>query len=322
MRSLKSNRFITLVLAVLLLFSSFSVFAEVGFSDVKQGTWYYDCVSYNAEKGYVSGYANGNFGPEDSLQRQDFVVILSKVLKADVSSYAHKANAKLRDIHPNGYYAAAVNWAVDKGLISGYENGKFGVGDYITREQIATILYRCVGTPEIEDGDNLLSDFSDSLSVSAFAKDSMIWAVKNEVIAGSSDKRLMSRNYASRSQICAVIMRIDTRGIVQTIIERLDTTELITDPPAPVVRKYYFRTAKLLTEHFNKHGSEVGAVSEADYLAKANAVINNEKALHKNEKEDNDDIYFIVETGEIVFVSTDGFIRTYFISTLDYFNKQ
>ncbi len=85
---------------------------------------------------------------------------------------------------------------------------------------------------------------------------------------------------------------------------------------------YTFRTSKQLTSHFQKHGSEVGAKSEFEYVDMANAVINNPAALHKTESEDGDSVYFLNSTGEIVFVSTDGFIRTYFISDYDYFNRQ
>ncbi len=85
---------------------------------------------------------------------------------------------------------------------------------------------------------------------------------------------------------------------------------------------YGFRYPDRLTEHFRKHGSEVGASSEADFLAKANAVIKNQAALHKLEAEDNDHVYFVEATGEIVFLSQDGYIRTYFISDRAYFERQ
>ena len=69
-------------------------------------------------------------------------------------------------------------------------------------------------------------------------------------------------------------------------------------------------------------GPGVDALQE-EYLAGANAVINNEKALHKLEAEDNDHIYFIEATNEIVFLSQDGYIRTYFMcSGKDYYDRQ
>lgn len=85
---------------------------------------------------------------------------------------------------------------------------------------------------------------------------------------------------------------------------------------------YTFRTSKQLTSHFEKHGSEVGAKNEMDYVDKANAVISNPDALYKTEAEDGDAVYFLRSTGEIVFLSTDGYIRTYFIADYDYFNRQ
>ncbi len=85
---------------------------------------------------------------------------------------------------------------------------------------------------------------------------------------------------------------------------------------------YTFRSSRQLTQHFEKHGGEVGAKSENEYVDMANAVINNPSSLYKTEAEDGDHIYFLKSSGEIVFVSTDGFIRTYFISDEDYFNRQ
>ncbi len=88
--------------------------------------------------------------------------------------------------------------------------------------------------------------------------------------------------------------------------------------------QYTFRNAKLLNEHFEKHGKEMGFSSAEEYLAAANAVVNNASALHKTEKEDGDDVYYLEATNEFVIVSTDGFIRTYFYPNagIDYYNRQ
>ena len=96
-----------------------------------------------------------------------------------------------------------------------------------------------------------------------------------------------------------------------------------TEESTNTVKTYTFRKPQYLTEHFEKHGEEVGCKSEEEYLAAANAVINNPKALHKLEAEDNDHIYYIEDTNEIVFLSQDGYIRTYFIcSGKAYFDRQ
>ena len=89
-------------------------------------------------------------------------------------------------------------------------------------------------------------------------------------------------------------------------------------------RQYTFRNSKLLNEHFEKHGKEMGFSSAEEYQAAASAVVNNANALHKTEKEDGDDVYYLEATNEFVIVSTDGFIRTYFLPNagIDYYNRQ
>lgn len=84
-----------------------------------------------------------------------------------------------------------------------------------------------------------------------------------------------------------------------------------------------FRNKSLRDSHYEKHGIEMGFATVEDYVAAANAVIQNPDALHKQEKEDNDDIYFLESTNEFVVVSTDGYIRTYYIcSGKKYFDRQ
>ena len=78
------------------------------------------------------------------------------------------------------------------------------------------------------------------------------------------------------------------------------------------VKVYHFRNNKLLKEHYDKHGVEMGYKSKDEYEKGASLVINNRESLHKKEKEDNDDIYYLEKTNEFVIVSKDGYIRTYF----------
>lgn len=92
----------------------------------------------------------------------------------------------------------------------------------------------------------------------------------------------------------------------------------------PQVQLYSFRNERLLNQHYEKHGIEMGFATIEEYVAAANAVINHPDVLHKQEAEDNDDVYFLEATNEFVVVSTDGYIRTYFIASggIDYYNRQ
>ncbi len=87
---------------------------------------------------------------------------------------------------------------------------------------------------------------------------------------------------------------------------------------------YTFRYDSLLESHYEKHGIDMGFASEEEYLAAANAVINNPDALHKIEAEDGDDVYYVEATNEFVVVAPDGYIRTYFWPDdgIDYYNRQ
>lgn len=90
------------------------------------------------------------------------------------------------------------------------------------------------------------------------------------------------------------------------------------------IKEYTFRNEKLLKSHYEKHGIEMGFSTEEEYQTAASLVVNNPKALHKKEKEDNDDVYYLEETNEFVIISTDGYIRTYFNpnSGIEYYNRQ
>ena len=85
-----------------------------------------------------------------------------------------------------------------------------------------------------------------------------------------------------------------------------------------------FRNETLWEDHFEKHGSEFGYKSKEEYLKGANEVINSSTSKHKTEAEDGDEIYYDEEKNEIVFVSTDGYIRTYFKPKdgINYYNRQ
>lgn len=115
-----------------------------------------------------------------------------------------------------------------------------------------------------------------------------------------------------------------TAAYSETAVSTTAQTTTTTAAAEPAKPEYHFRNATLLEEHYEKHGIDMGFSSAAEYEAAASAVVTSPQALHKLEKEDNDDVYYIESTNEFVIVSTDGYIRTYFSpdSGKDYFDKQ
>ena len=110
---------------------------------------------------------------------------------------------------------------------------------------------------------------------------------------------------------------------VETVSTTDETTTNTTVTEQETVN-YYFRNQSTLDSHYEKHGIEMGFASAEEYEAAASAVINSPDALYKTEKEDGDGVYYIEETNDFAVLSTDGYIRTYFLPSAGkkYFERQ
>lgn len=91
------------------------------------------------ENGIVSGYNEDEFGVGDACTREQIVMILWKFAKEPVAT---KTECTFTDVNNTHYYYDAMLWAVENGIVAGYDADTFGVGDACTREQIVTFLYR------------------------------------------------------------------------------------------------------------------------------------------------------------------------------------
>ena len=181
------------------------------FPDVVYGVWYTNAVLFNVEHNYFSGYGNGYFGPADNIQRQDFVVILSRIAGADLSAYEGQ-NGGFADVPANDYYSAAVAWAKENNILSGYANGLFGVGDPITREQACKIFYNyCHGSVE-GNTSAILANYPDGAAVSDWAKDYVAWAAENHVVGGNGT--LNPAGNANRAEMAQIIMNMSNNDIL------------------------------------------------------------------------------------------------------------
>ena len=120
-----------------------------------------------------------------------------------------------------------------------------------------------------------------------------------------------------------LVLLTSTEPETETVSAPEPESESEQEPEQETV-EYRFRNKKLLNSHFEKHGIEMGFDTAAEYEAAASAVVNNKDALHKTEKEDGDDVYYLEDTNEFVIVSGDGYIRTYFNPSdgIKYYNRQ
>lgn len=122
----------------------------------------------------------------------------------------------------------------------------------------------------------------------------------------------------------AVEKETETKADTSAEIDESSVAEETSQKDESSYVEYWFRTKKLRDQHYSKHGAEMGFANADDYRRAASDVVNDPDALHKTEKEDGDDVYYLEATNEFVVVSKDGFLRTYFKPDKGkaYFDKQ
>ena len=173
---------------------------DTRFDDVAKSAWYYNAVEYVAENGIMSGVSAREFAPNAGFSR----AMLAQTLYAMSGKPAVKAESTFADVAANAWYADAVNWAAEKGYVSGVGDGKFAPDASVTREQMALILYRYAGSPDASG--MAQKEFTDSSSVSAYAVDAIRWAVHEGLISGMENNTLAPQGTATRAQVAQILM--------------------------------------------------------------------------------------------------------------------
>lgn len=172
------------------------------YSDVSDSDWFFKAVAFAKHQNTLTGLTPDTFGPNETLSRAQFATILYRCSSSPETGYRELFN----DVSDGMFYSKAVIWAYDNGVITGYENGSFGPADPVTREQMATMLYRYAKQLGINTNNNgaKMNSFPDAASVSSFATDAMAWVIDKELITGDQGK-INPQGLANRAQ-CAVIM--------------------------------------------------------------------------------------------------------------------
>ena len=118
------------------------------------------------------------------------------------------AASKFTDVQPGAWYSDAVSWANERGIVTGYDEKTFGTNDSVTRQQMATILYRYAqsrGIAGTKTGD--LAGFTDRGEVASWASDAMAWANGTGLITGRTESTLAPNGTANRAEVATIFMR-------------------------------------------------------------------------------------------------------------------
>ena len=180
--------------------------AATGYLDVSEKAWYWNSVCYVTEKGIMNGTGNQRFSPDVSTTRAMVVTILYRLEGSPSVS-----GSSFRDEQAESYYADAVAWAEQNGIVNGTGNGAFSPDSEITREQLAAILYRYAQYKGQDvSGTAELNDYIDCIQVQEYARSAMEWACATGLIQGTNDKALQPRAAATRAQVATILQRLCT----------------------------------------------------------------------------------------------------------------
>ena len=176
---------------------------ELPFADVKANAWYRDAVEYLYENGIMSGVREDSFAPNRNTTRGMITTMLHRL---ELEPHASAANPFLDAQY--GYYANAVRWAQQAGLVTGTSDTRFSPNAPMTREQLAVVLYRYAQyLGRDTDRAASLNSYADGSTVSVYAREAMRWAVAEGLLSGVGNDRLAPNAPATRAQVAEILYR-------------------------------------------------------------------------------------------------------------------
>ncbi len=180
------------------------------FEDVPAyGNWAHEGIDFVLEQGLFRGISETRFAPRSTMTRAMLVTVLWRNAGSPEAGPCH-----LADVEPGQWYQEAVAWAAENQIVNGVGEDRFAPMSSITREQLATILYRYA---PVEDAvtEDLLIQFPDSHTVSSYARAALNWAVSQGLINGVQTEGisyLKPQGTATRAQTAAILHRWLTRS--------------------------------------------------------------------------------------------------------------
>lgn len=177
------------------------------FVDVSENDWFHDAVVFTVDNKLMNGVSANEFAPNGNVTRAMLVTIL---YRNEGEPSVEGLGNPFADVPENQWYTNAIIWAADSGIVNGMTATTYAPDASITREQIATILYRyakSIGLDVTFVGSDILGRFSDSLEISEYAIDPIQWAVSIGLINGI-DGKLAPTATATRAQLATMLMRL------------------------------------------------------------------------------------------------------------------
>ncbi|WP_313164561.1 S-layer homology domain-containing protein [Sedimentibacter sp.] len=176
------------------------------FTDISENDWFINDVKYVYVKGLFNGTGDTEFSPDSSITRAMLVTALWR----EAGNLKANKNTEFADVDENAYYHNAVGWAYENGIISGIGNNMFSPSGNMSREQMATILWRYakhIGI-DVSAGENAsILSFNDADNISEYAVHAMQWAYGEGIVNGRPNGLLDPHGSATRAEVAAMLHR-------------------------------------------------------------------------------------------------------------------
>lgn len=181
--------------------------AGSGYYDESQieSHWAYDALTFCLDHGFLSREADGRVRPNKPITRGEFVTSLAKFCGVD-ESYRYYAETGYRDIASGSELAPYVKWARDAGLMDG-SNGAFHPDDYLTREQMATVVARYLTALGRAPGGAAQTAYKDQSRISTWALDGVALCTREGILQGSNGA-FLPKGKLTRAQTAAIVYRL------------------------------------------------------------------------------------------------------------------
>lgn len=177
------------------------------FTDVGERDWFYESVAYAVQNKLFVGTSDSTFSPDDNMTRAMLVTVLYRL-----AGEPDGGQNSFTDVSSQMWYADAVAWASEQGIISGYGAGLFGPEYPVTREQMAVILYNYARSRSYDlSATSATAQFADTTKVSGWAVDAIEWTVGAGLITGKDTGILDPQGNATRAQVAAILQRFVER---------------------------------------------------------------------------------------------------------------
>lgn len=170
--------------------------------DLNDAEWATESIKYLFEKGIISGYEDKTVKPNNLVTREEFVTMLVNALGIE----DEEAVSDFLDADKNAWYYKYLSSAFAKGIISGVDAENFGVGTYITREQMCAILYRAIEQCALNTKQKLSdNEFADEAQISEYAKDAVKYLYMLQIVSGMGENTFAPNENVTRAMACRVI---------------------------------------------------------------------------------------------------------------------